>query len=129
MAYKLSMRKYWLTWLKQDIQTWFYKTFYGIKTQSRYFSDSILPDTGKGKYVSVYTKGQYIDMVFEVDTFFNGRDVKKGDLIRIIPYQPNHGFMYELWLGGKLIGRNIMTIEQLASNFYWNQEKSRNKNI
>ena len=42
---------------------------------------------GKGKYVSVFRRGAYIDI----------RDEATGELIRLIPYQPNHGVMVEFW--------------------------------
>jgi hypothetical protein len=49
---------------------------------------SMLPDLGRGKYVDVLRKGNYIEI----------HDHSKKDnpfTIRLIPYQPNHGVMVE----------------------------------
>lgn len=72
----------------EAVRTWWYKTFYGVTVGS--FEGSMFPVLGKGKFVSVLRNGPYIEITSHVEY----PDVKKG-MIRIIPYQPNHGFMIE----------------------------------
>jgi len=45
----------------------------------------MFPNLGKGKYVSVFRKGDFLDII----------DESSKDFIRLIPYQPNHGIMVE----------------------------------
>ena len=88
--------------MKQLKKLW-YKVIYGIKIGLDY---SMLPCLGKGKYVSIYQKGAYTDIVSE----------STKDFIRLIPYQPNHGLMVEKWESGKLRSRNILDYEQLVKS-------------
>lgn len=53
---------------------------------------------GKNKYVSVYTKGQIIQ-IKEENKSYN----LEYDEIRIIPYKENHGIMVEQLKNGKMI--------------------------
>ena len=46
---------------------------------------TMIPVTGKGKYVSVFTKGQIIQIKHE-----SGYEHLEFDEIRIIPYKDNH---------------------------------------
>ncbi len=50
-------------------------------------SSTMAPKLGRGKYVSVIQRGPFTDI----------RDERTGELIRLIPYQPNHGIMVEFW--------------------------------
>ena len=58
----------------------------------------MLPQLGKGKFVSVYRKGSYIDIV----------DEKTQNIMRLIPCQRNHGIMIEEIVNGKLCARMHM---------------------
>ena len=79
----MSIRSLW-----RKIKSTWYEMRWGIKTGS--YDDSMLPDLGKGKFVSVEQKGAYIDITSHCDY----PQVSKG-MIRLIPYQPNHGVMVE----------------------------------
>ena len=46
---------------------------------------SMLPQLGRGRFVSVIRRGNFIDI----------RNEGTGEIIRLIPYQPNHGVMVE----------------------------------
>ena len=61
----------------------------------------MLPKLGKGKYVDVVRKGEII----EINYHDKGRTGGSGKIIRLIPYQPNHGVMIETWVNGKCTGR------------------------
>lgn len=100
---KWSQRKYWFHWLKMDIQKFFYKNVFGLDV-------TFLPQTGKGKFVSVFLKGKIIQIKSESNR------IVEFDEIRIIPYQPNHGVMVESLKDGKLYSRNILDIDQLQKN-------------
>lgn len=106
MKYKFALRRFWKAWIKQDIQRWFYKTIYKFNMVGD-MNGTLLPVTGKGKYVSVYKKGNIIQIVDESGEY---------DEIRIIPYQPNHGVMVERLKGGKVYERNLLDIGQLNKN-------------
>ncbi len=67
----------------RNIQKAFYRLVYGISVGG---GGTHFPKTGKGKYVSVYKKGVYTDIVDEGD----------GHIYRLIPYQPNHGVFIEV---------------------------------
>lgn len=107
MKYKLLLRKFWWSWLKQDYKRLFYKFIYGWNMNG--FSGTLIPNTGKGKYVSVYRKGDVIQIKHESGYY----DDLQFDEIRIIPYQPNHGVMVERWKGGKMKDRHHLDIKQL----------------
>ena len=104
MKYKWCLKKYWWNWAKYDLQLMYYKVFYNF---NRGDQGMMLPKTGKGKFVSVYSKGKIIQIIDERG---------KSDEIRIIPYQPNHGIMVEQWKNGKLCCRNLLDIEQLQKS-------------
>jgi hypothetical protein len=52
-----------------------------------YATRGMLPHLGDGRYVSVRQRGPFLEM----------RDERTGDTIRLVPYQPNHGVMVEMW--------------------------------
>ena len=56
---------------------------------------SMLPMFGRGAYVDVIRRGPYIDII----------DHRSAGMVRLIPYQPNHGVMVEYWQGGVLHSR------------------------
>ena len=118
MKYEWTLRKYWWYWFKTDIIILFYKLRYGFKV-GKY--DTLMPETGKGKYVSVYRKGDIIQIIDETG---------KNNEIRIIPYQPNHGVMIEVLKNGKIYSRNTLDIEQLNKSIIYHTEieKLTNKN-
>jgi hypothetical protein len=101
MKYNWSLKRFWWSWLKQDYKRLFYKYVYGWKVG---IYDTLIPQTGKGKYVSVYRKGDIIQIIDETG---------ENNEIRIIPYQPNHGVMVEVLKNGKVNSRSILDIEQL----------------
>jgi len=105
MKYTLPTKKYWLSWLKQDIKRFIYSKIYGFNMNG--FNGTMLPKTGKGKFVSVYSKGQIIQIKSE-----SGYDHLEFDEIRIIPYKENHGVMIERLTNGVLIERNLLDLNQ-----------------
>lgn len=56
---------------------------------------SMLPMFGTGQFVDVIRRGPYLDII----------DHRSAGMVRLIPYQPNHGVMVEYWQGGKLHSR------------------------
>ena len=120
--YKWSMKKYWKSWIKSDIKRWYYSKIYGFKMDG--MSGTLIPKSGKGKYVSVFSKGEIIQIKHE-----SGYEFLEYDEIRIIPYQENHGVMVERFKKGDMVDRHLLdiaqfnkgiifasNIEQLASN-------------
>ena len=105
MKYKLTLKKYWLTWLKQDIKRFIYSKIYKFNMDG--LNGTLIPSTGKGQYVSVYTKGQIIQIKHE-----SGYHDLDYDEIRIIPYQPNHGIMVERLKNGIMKDRMHLDITQ-----------------
>jgi hypothetical protein len=93
-------------YIKSKLKRLWYKLVYGVRIGLEH---SMLPALGKGKYVSVYRKGNYIDIVNE----------STHEFIRIIPYQPNHGLMVEKWENGRSKSRNILGYEQLNKNIIY----------
>lgn len=91
------------------LRNWYYRlrnwmlSFHGLPVGN--FDGSHPPRFGKGKYVSVFQHGPYIDIKDEV----------QGEIIRIIPYQPNHGVFVEIWKDNKLCGRGIADIMTLKA--------------
>jgi len=118
MKYRWCMRRFWKPWMVQDFKRLYYKTFY--KWNMGLAGGSLIPKTGKGKYVSVYRKGDIIQIIDEAGIY---------DEIRIIPFQPNHGVMVERLKDGKVKERNILSIDQLNKNliFASNIEQLTNK--
>ena len=103
--YKWSLRKYWIAWLKQDVKRWYYSKIHGFNMGS--FNGTITPTTGKGKYVSVYSKGEIIQIKHE-----SGYEHLEYDEIRIIPCKENHGVMIERFKKGKMCDRNHLGLRQ-----------------
>lgn len=103
--YKWSLRKYWIGWLKCDLKRLYYSKIHGFNMDG--FDGTLLPTTGKGKFVSVYSKGQIIQIKHE-----SGYEHLEYDEIRIIPYKENHGVMVEKFKDGKLHGRDILDLNQ-----------------
>ncbi len=101
MKYKWNLRKYWKSWIIRDYKRWYYKTFHKFNMGG---DGTLIPDTGKGKYVSVYRKGDIIQIIDESGEY---------DEIRIIPYQPNHGVMVECIKNGNVSWRRHLNIQQL----------------
>jgi hypothetical protein len=112
MKYKWSLRRFWWSWLKQDYKKLFYKVLYGWNMSG--FGGTMIPTTGKGKYVSVYRKGDIIQIKHE-----SGYDDLQFDEIRIIPYQPNHGVMVERWKDCKMYNRHHLDIKQLNKSIIY----------
>lgn len=93
---------------KWTICRWWYKTFYGVKVGD--FNGSMFPQLGTGEFVSVLRNGPYLEITSHVD--YPG--VKKGT-IRLIPSQPNHGFMIEFVdSDGKISSRTHCDYRKLA---------------
>jgi hypothetical protein len=103
--YKWSLRKYWISWFKRDVKRWYYSKIHGFKMGS--FDGTMLPSTGKGEYVSVYSKDGIIQIKGE-----SGYEHLEYDEIRIIPYKENHGVMVERFKNGKMCDRNHMDLKQ-----------------
>lgn len=91
------------------IRRFYYRLFHGITIS---MDQSMLPHLGKGKYVSVYRRGDYMDLV----------DEKTGDFVRMVPYQPNHGYMVEVWRDGKCISRRNLGYEELKKHTFADSE-------
>ena len=112
--YKWSLRKYWYYWIKADIKRLYYSKIHKFDMGG---NGTMIPVTGNGKYVSVFTKGQIIQIKHE-----SGYEHLEFDEIRIIPYKDNHGVMIERFKNGKMRDRNLLDIVQfnkgiiLASN-------------
>ena len=103
--YKWSLRKYWIGWFKRDIKRWYYSKIHGFNMRS--FNGTMIPTTGKGKFVSVYSKGKIIQIKHE-----SGYEHLEYDEIRIIPCKENHGVMVERYKNGKMCERNHMDLNQ-----------------
>ena len=103
--YKWSLRRFWISWLKNDIKRLYYSKIH--KFNMGEFKGTMIPNTGKGKFVSVFTKGQIIQIKNE-----NGYEHLKYDEIRIIPCQYNHGVMIERFKNGKMHDRFSMDLVQ-----------------
>lgn len=105
--YKWHSRRFWRSWIRHDLKRLYFKLRYGWEMG---LGATMLPQTGKGKFVSVYNKSGIIQIIDEVD----GRDE-----IRIVPFQPNHGVMIERWRDGKMYARNHMDIKQFNKNIIY----------
>lgn len=106
MKYKISTRKFWKSWIISDFKRWYYSTIHKFNMDGLY-GGTMMPKTGKGKFVSVYTKGQIIQIKHE-----SGYENLEFDEIRIIPYKENHGVMVERFTNGVMRDRNLLDIEQ-----------------
>jgi hypothetical protein len=69
---------------KQALRRFWYKHRHGIRVG---FDGSMLPILGHGRFFSLHKRGEYLDIVSE-----HGEG-----MIRLVPYQPNHGVMVEFW--------------------------------
>lgn len=99
-SYKWSLRKYWIEWFKRDIKKWYYSKIHG-------FNGTMIPTIGKGRFVSVYSKGKIIQIKHE-----SGYEHLEYDEIRIIPCKENHGVMVERFKNGKMCERNHIDLSQ-----------------
>lgn len=86
----------------RNLRVWWYRVVYNIETGS--VDGSMLPCLGKGKFISIIKKGDIIELI----------DEKNNRFLRVIPYQPNHGFMVEVWENKKMTLRSHMDIKMLA---------------
>jgi len=77
----------WRTKLWYRIRALWYKWFYGVEFG---FHGTMPAKFGPGKFVSVQKNGPYL----EITAHKRMNKIPEGK-IRIIPYQPNHGFMVE----------------------------------
>lgn len=84
---RLPDMKRFLTYRMRDIRCFWYKVRHGIDIMK---IGSMLPDTGKGQYVDVFCKGEYIEIVNH-----SKNSCTPYGTIRLIPYRPNHGVMVE----------------------------------
>jgi len=100
----------WWNSTKRKIRRWIYENIHGFNMEG--LNGTMLPSTGKGKYVSVYVKGKLTQMINE----------KTGEQILLIPYQSNHGVMVEYWKDGKMYGRSHMDIEMFKKIHLGGQE-------
>jgi hypothetical protein len=105
MKYRWANRKFWKKWLRNDWKRFYYSKLYGFNMGG--FNGTMIPETGKGKYVSTYRKGDIIQIKNE-----SGYEHLEYDEIRIIPYKPNHGVMVERFKDGKLCDRHHLDIVQ-----------------
>ena len=103
--YKWSLRKYWIGWFKRDLKRWYYSKVHGFNMNG--YNGTMIPTTGKGKFVSVYSKGKIIQIKHE-----SGYEHLEYDEIRIIPCKENHGVMVERFKNGKMCERNHMDLNQ-----------------
>lgn len=90
---------------------------YGFNMNS--INGTMIPRTGRGMYVSVFSKGEIIQIKHE-----KGYEHLKYNEIRIIPCKDNHGVMIERFKDGKMVDRSLMDIVQFNKNaiFYSNIE-------
>jgi len=93
----------------RTIKQWWYKHRYGIETDWLSPNGSMLPELGKGRFVSVLKKGAYIDIVAH-----DRPEISPKGSIRMIPYQPNHGFMVEFWQEGQMNWRTHLGYDALV---------------
>jgi len=103
--YKWSLRKHWVNWFKRDVKRWYYSKIHGFKMGA--FNGTMIPITGKGEYISVYSKGEIIQIKHE-----RGYEHLEYDEIRIIPHQYHHGVMVERFKNGKMRDRTPMDLDQ-----------------
>lgn len=103
--YKWSLRKHWIGWFKRDLKRWYYSKVHGFNMSGH--NGTMIPTTGKGKFVSVYSKGEIIQIKHE-----SGYEHLEYDEIRIIPCKENHGVMVERFKNGKMYERNQMDLTQ-----------------
>lgn len=112
--YTWSLRRFWFHWIKNDIKKIYYNKIYNFIMDG--IGGTLLPSTGKGKYVSVYSKGEIIQIKHE-----SGYEHLEYDEIRIIPYKENHGIMVERFKNGKLCDRNIIDLVQFNKSIIFSK--------
>ena len=106
--------------LRYKLKQWYYRvrnrwlSRYGLRVGG--FNAGHPPKFGKGKYVSVYKHGPYIDMVNEG---------KEDFIVRLIPYQPNHGVFVEVWRDGQVGSRICVDMRKLAELAEGNRETTK----
>ena len=105
-----SLRRFWFQWLLNDIQSLYYKIFFGIKTRE---NGSILPRLGNGTYISIIRKGSYIDIIPEQPYFYKGFLLDKGDFIRLVPILYDNGLAYEIWFKDYMYCRGLISIDDI----------------
>lgn len=105
MSYPFTLRRFWWSWFKQDIMKIYYKIIYKFIVGG--INGTMMPSTGKGKFVSVYSKAQIIQIKHE-----DGYHQLKYDEIRLIPYKENHGIMVERFKNGVMFDRHLLDILQ-----------------
>ena len=88
MKYKWKVKRFWWSWIKQDMSKLWYRII-GVPIAH-------LPKKDKGKYVNVITSGPMIRML---------PTNKQEYEVRLIPYQPNHGIFVEIWENGEVKSR------------------------
>ena len=110
--YKWALRKYWIAWFNMDVRKWYYSIIHGFKMNS--LNGTMLPSTGKGKFVSVYLKGEIIQIKHE-----NGYDNLEYDEIRIIPSQENHGVYIERLKKDKMCDRHMLDLGQFNKKYFF----------
>lgn len=84
----------WPWWLRRMRRLWWWKAklyWPTLRAWHRYrwgvaVPPSIMARTGRGKYVDVIRRGPYVEIT----------EHASGEMIRMIPYQDNHGYMVEL---------------------------------
>ena len=109
MKYKWSLKRFWKKWLIRDFKKYYYFVFYRFKMGG--ISGTMIPSTGKGKFVSTYCKGSIIQIKNE-----NGYEHLEYDEIRIIPCKENHGVMIERFKNGKMWDRHHLDLVQFNKN-------------
>ena len=112
--YNIRLKKFWWGWFKRDVRRLYYKWVHNIDCNG--LNGTLLPMTKKGKFCSVYVKGEIIEIV---DEKYEGLKHPEHDMVRIIPYQPNHGVMIELYKNGKMCSRNHLDIDQLSKGIIY----------
>lgn len=119
MKYKLHNMKFWFSWFKKDLGRLFYK-LRGLNVRSGACCGStMLPDVGKGRFVSVLRKGSIIQIIPEVDY----SEYNKYGEVRLIPVKGHHGIMVEIIKDGKLKCRYTVDIEMFHKLADMNSEK------
>jgi len=98
--------------IDRKVTTFYYRLFHKIDVGPLKENVTIFPSTGKGKFVSVYLKGEIIQIIDETG---------KLDEIRVLPIQYNHGIMIEKLKHGKVKSRILLDNEDL--NNLSNDEK------
>lgn len=100
-----AIKQFW----KWKVCKWWYKFFYNVSIGD--IDGSMFPALGKGEFVSVLRNGPY----FEITSHGSSPDINNG-MIRIIPFQPNHGIMIEfVHSDGKIGNRTHLDYNKLAS--------------